>query len=119
MLTTGGLVEAFSQKTKHYPTLTRMMGSYVDAGMAMRDILNTYNWTTHAYLFHEDDEKKAKGHSDCALTIPAIYRSVNKSKSIEHKHFDENDLKKEDYLKILKELKRITRSKYIINLLYV
>lgn len=109
ILTTGGFNDAFALKGQ-YPTLTRMMGSYNDAGQAMLEISRHFNWTTQAYIYHEIDEKKGKGHSSCSMAIGSISRLLSPKDDFYH-YYDENDTDYNEYLRILERAKRKARSK--------
>lgn len=110
ILTTGGLTDAFSIKP-NYPTLTRMMGSYSDTGLAVREIRRHFNWTVQAFIYHDNDENKGKGHSDCSMAISSIFRALNTTDYFSH-NFDETESSYKDYLQFLTKTKRKARSKW-------
>ncbi|KAL9694112.1 hypothetical protein quinque_013397 [Culex quinquefasciatus] len=107
ILTTGGLTDAFSIKP-NYPTLTRMMGSYSDTGLAVREIRRHFNWTVQAFIYHDNDENKGKGHSDCSMAISSIFRALNTTDYFSH-NFDETETSYKDYLQFLTKTKRKAR----------
>ncbi|XP_055636568.1 atrial natriuretic peptide receptor 1 isoform X2 [Toxorhynchites rutilus septentrionalis] len=108
ILTTGGLTDAFSIKSPNYPTLTRMMGSYSDTGLAVREIRKHFNWTVQGFIYHDNDEKSGKGHSDCSMAVSSIFRALNTTDYFSH-NFDELETNYKEYLKILALAKRKTR----------
>lgn len=108
ILTTGGLTDAFSIKSPNYPTLTRMMGSYSDTGLAVREIRKHFNWTIQAFIYHDNDEKSGKGHSDCSMAISSIFRTLNTTDHFSH-NFDENVTSYKDYLRILTQTMKKAR----------
>ncbi|EDS31818.1 atrial natriuretic peptide receptor [Culex quinquefasciatus] len=108
ILTTGGLTDAFSIKP-NYPTLTRMMGSYSDTGLAVREIRRHFNWTVQAFIYHDNDENKGKGHSDCSMAISSIFRALNTTDYFSH-NFDETETSYKDYLQFLTKTKRKART---------
>ncbi|XP_065092696.1 atrial natriuretic peptide receptor 1 isoform X1 [Ochlerotatus camptorhynchus] len=108
ILTTGGFTDAFTIKSPHYPTLTRMMGSYSDTGQALREICRHFNWTTQALIYHDNDEKRGKGHSDCSMAISSIFRVLNTTEYFSH-NFDETETDYKEYLRILEQTKRKAR----------
>lgn len=111
ILTTGGFTDAFTIKSPHYPTLTRMMGSYSDTGQALREICRHFNWTTQALIYHDNDEKRGKGHSDCSMAISSIFRVLNTTEYFSH-NFDETETDYKEYLRIMERTKRKARSKF-------
>lgn len=117
ILTTGGLTDAFSIKPS-YPTLTRMMGSYSDTGLAVREIRRHFNWTVQAFIYHDNDENKGKGHSDCSMAISSIFRALNTTDYFSH-NFDETETSYKDYLQFLTKTKRKARSKWNQTSLYL
>lgn len=108
ILTTGGLADAFTIKSPNYPTLTRMMGSYSDPGLALREMYRHFNWTIQAFIYHDNDEKRGMGHSDCSMAILSIFRVLNTTEYFSHS-FDETETDYKGYLRILEETKRKAR----------
>ncbi|XP_058821835.1 atrial natriuretic peptide receptor 1 isoform X1 [Topomyia yanbarensis] len=108
ILTTGGLTEAFSIKSPNYLTLTRMMGSYSDSGLAVREICKHFNWTIQSFIYHDNTEQSGKGHSDCSMAISSIFRALNATDNFSH-HFDESETDYKEYLRILTRTKKRSR----------
>lgn len=117
ILTTGGLADAFTIKSPNYPTLTRMMGSYSDPGLALREMYRHFNWTIQAFIYHDNDEKRGMGHSDCSMAILSIFRVLNTTEYFSHS-FDETETDYKGYLRILEETKRKARSKCFLKFIF-
>ncbi|XP_072933230.1 atrial natriuretic peptide receptor 1-like [Epargyreus clarus] len=91
VLTAGAQAEAFGHKHPGYITLTRMMGSYTQAAVAIRKIFEEFNWRKPGMLYHNNDISTGKGNSPCFLTLSAIYTVLQKEgRSILNIPFDEN-----------------------------
>ncbi|XP_037036994.1 atrial natriuretic peptide receptor 1-like isoform X1 [Bradysia coprophila] len=106
VITAGGFAEAFNFKSTHYPTLTRMLGSYKHVGIAAHGILKEFNWNTVMLLYHNHDEASGKGNSDCYFTLGGIYRFLNQSSQAQ---FDEEKTTRLDFLKLLDKVKKKAR----------
>lgn len=81
VLTAGGLVESFSLESD-YPTLTRMMGSYVHVGKALKQILLKFNWTTVGLLFYNHPLGSLKGNSKCHFTLQGVYVALDQKAEV-------------------------------------
>ncbi|CAB3233285.1 unnamed protein product [Arctia plantaginis] len=80
VLTAGAQAEAFGYKHLSYSTLTRMMGSYTQAGVAIRKVFEEFHWQRLGMLYHNNDPASGKGNSPCFLTLSAVFTVLNKKK---------------------------------------
>lgn len=109
------------QQSNHFPTLTRLMGSYRQLGRAVARLLSKFNWTTVSFFHHDYAESKSLGHSDCYHTLAGVNKNLNKSNlsnSNSHFVYDQYDVTKEQIIEQLKELKAVSRSKLVYYFFY-
>lgn len=85
VLTAGGLVESFALETE-YPTLTRMMGSYVHVGKAFKQILQKFNWSVIGLLFYNHPLGTLKGNSKCHFALQGVFVALDQK--AEHLSFN-------------------------------
>lgn len=114
VLTAGAQAEAFGYKHPTYMTLTRMMGSYTQAGVAIRKIFEELNWRRLGMLYHNNDLASGQGNSPCFLTLSAIFTVLQKkgSNTIPNIPFDETNTTSTKFKELLSKLSLSTRSKY-------
>lgn len=94
VLTAGAQAEAFGYKQPSYSTLTRMMGSYTQAGVAIRKVFEEFNWRRLGMLYHNNDPASGQGNSPCFLTLSAVFTVLNKKtqeSGIKTYQFDETN----------------------------
>lgn len=84
------------------------MGSFVEAGAGVKNILKHFNWTKSAYLYHQFHVSQELGNSDCSRTLSAVSNIVNGT--LAHKHFDEQQVSYIHIKSILEDIKSKTRS---------
>ncbi|XP_028025177.1 atrial natriuretic peptide receptor 1 [Bombyx mandarina] len=113
VLTAGAQAEAFFYKHPSYATLTRMMGSYTQAGVAIRNIFEEFNWRRLGMLYHNNDPSSGKGNSPCFLTLSAVFTVLNKktsgSDNIITAQFDETNTTNTKFKELLHKLSLSTR----------
>lgn len=108
VITPGGLSEAFNLKL-HYPTLTRMMGTYGHVSYALNAFLKEFQWSRISLLYHNHNEKSGRGHSNCQNSLSAVFRMVDHS--AHHHSFDESATTPGDFEEMLRVVKGKARSK--------
>lgn len=111
VLTAGAQAEAFSFKQPSFTTLTRLMGSYTQAGGALRAVLQQFSWRQLAMLYHNNDDRSL-GNSACFLTLSAVF-TVLKGRGgggIPNFPFDEKDVKPAHLKELLTKLSASSRS---------
>lgn len=86
VITAGAQADHFFHK-QEYPTLTRVMGSYRAVSIAMRHILNYFNWKIAGLLYFDYGANSSKGHSKCYLMLGPVFNSLGASST--HKSFNE------------------------------
>ncbi|KAL0868345.1 hypothetical protein ABMA27_007864 [Loxostege sticticalis] len=112
VLTAGAQAQAFTYKDPSYATLTRMMGSYLQAGIAIRKVFEEFNWRRLAMLYHNNDPSKGQGNSPCFLTLSAIFSVMTKKgdeNSIPNIPFDETNTTSTKLKQLLQKLSLNTR----------
>ncbi|XP_078038727.1 atrial natriuretic peptide receptor 1 [Augochlora pura] len=105
VLTAGGRAEAFRHKSEHYPTLTRMMGSYRLVGEALKNILRRFGWKLIGLLYHNHPMTSSRGHSECHFTLSAVFTALNKTSY--HRSFDQDE--SQNYRQLLETLSNSAR----------
>ncbi|XP_076650294.1 atrial natriuretic peptide receptor 1 [Halictus rubicundus] len=105
VLTAGGRAEAFRHKSVHYPTLTRMMGSYRLVGEALKHILRRFGWKLIGLLYHNHPMTSSRGHSECHFTLSAVFTALNKTSF--HRSFDQDE--SQNYRLLLASLSKSAR----------
>ncbi|KAM3962132.1 receptor type guanylyl cyclase [Aphomia sociella] len=112
VLTAGAQAEAFSYKHPSYMTLTRMMGSYIQAGVAIRKVFEEFSWRRLGMLYHNNDPTTGQGNSPCFLTLSAVF-TVLKTKgseaTIPNIPFDETNTTTTKLKQLLQKLSLNTR----------
>ncbi|XP_050679275.1 atrial natriuretic peptide receptor 1 isoform X1 [Leptidea sinapis] len=110
VITAGAQAEAFVFKHPSYMTLTRMMGSYTQAGVAIRKIFEEFNWRKFGMLYHNHIPSTGKGNSPCFLTLSAIFTVLQKKDtSIPTVAFDETNTTSSKIKELLQNLSLRTR----------
>nr|XP_013189957.1 unnamed protein product [Amyelois transitella] len=112
VITAGAQAEAFSYKSGSYVTLTRMMGSYIQAGVAIRKVFEEFNWRKLGMLYHNNDPTTGQGNSPCFLTLSAIFTVLKKKESsatIPNIPFDERNTTTASLKQLLRKLSLNTR----------
>ncbi|XP_023227113.1 atrial natriuretic peptide receptor 3-like [Centruroides sculpturatus] len=109
LLTSAGENDNFDFKEPHYRLLTRMNGSYSQIGQIFLQVLQKFNWTVAALLFHNYQDRQ-KGHSNCYFTLGAVFTSLGRNAY--HHGFDETD-PDIDYYGLLNAVSKNARSKFI------
>ncbi|CAK1594039.1 unnamed protein product [Parnassius mnemosyne] len=112
VLTAGAQAEAFGYKHPSYLTLTRMMGSYTQAGVAIRKVFEEFNWRKLGMLYHNNNMATGKGNSPCYLTLSAVFSVLlkkNTGSSIPNIPFDETVTNSTVFKKLLQKLSLSTR----------
>ncbi|XP_075984818.1 atrial natriuretic peptide receptor 1-like [Anticarsia gemmatalis] len=111
VLTAGAQAEAFGYKNPSYSTLTRMMGSYTQAGVAIRKVFEEFNWRRLGMLYHNNDPATGKGNSPCFLTLSAVFTVLNKKNTgdIAALPFDETNTTSTKLRELLQKLSLNTR----------
>lgn len=79
VLTAGAQAEAFGYKDPSYSTLTRMMGSYTQAAVAIRKVFEEFKWRRLSMLYHNYDPASGKGNSPCFMTLSAVVTVLKKN----------------------------------------
>nr|XP_024219172.1 atrial natriuretic peptide receptor 3-like [Halyomorpha halys] len=87
VITAGAQADHFFHK-QEYPTLTRVMGSYRAVSIAMRHILNYFNWKIAGLLYFDYGATSSKGHSKCYLMLGPVFNSLGASST--HKSFNDS-----------------------------
>uniref|UniRef100_A0A1B6L105 Guanylate cyclase n=1 Tax=Graphocephala atropunctata TaxID=36148 RepID=A0A1B6L105_9HEMI len=75
VLTAGAQVDHFIHKSE-FPTLTRMMGSYVHVGEALLHILRKFNWSVAGLLYYNHPINSNKGNSKCYFTLQGVFMAL-------------------------------------------
>ncbi|XP_041982760.1 atrial natriuretic peptide receptor 1 isoform X2 [Aricia agestis] len=111
VITAGAQAEAFTYKTPNYRTLTRMMGSYVQAGDAIANVFEEFNWRKVGMMYHNNPVSTGHGNSPCFLTLSAIFTVLQKQSTskIPNLPFDENNITAIEIKQKLKKLSLETR----------
>ncbi|CAK1545472.1 unnamed protein product [Leptosia nina] len=110
VITAGAQAEAFTYKHPSYMTLTRMMGSYTQAGVAIRKIFEEFKWRKLGMLYHNNILSAGKGNSPCFLTLSAIFTVLEKKDdTIPIVPFDETNTTSSKLKEILQKLSLNTR----------
>ncbi|PZC83039.1 hypothetical protein B5X24_HaOG208906 [Helicoverpa armigera] len=112
VLTAGAQAQAFGYKQPSYSTLTRMMGSYTQAGVAIRKVFEEFKWSRIGMLYHNHDPASGKGNSPCFLTLSAIFSVLNKKHNgsdIATSPFDETNITTTKIKELLHKLSLNTR----------
>ncbi|XP_045504211.1 atrial natriuretic peptide receptor 1 isoform X1 [Colias croceus] len=91
VITAGAQAEAFTYKHPTYMTLTRMMGSYTQAGVAIRKIFEEFKWKKIGMLYHNHVMSAGKGNSPCFLTLSAIFTVLGRKAYPPPISFDETN----------------------------
>ncbi|CAH2095493.1 unnamed protein product [Euphydryas editha] len=114
VLTPGAQAEAFGYKIPSYMSLTRMMGSYTQAGDAIRKVFEEFSWRRLSMLYHNNDPSTGKGNSPCFMTLSAVFTVLQKktTDNILNIAFDETNVTTTKIKKLLKKLSLSTRSEY-------
>ncbi|XP_034835758.1 atrial natriuretic peptide receptor 1-like isoform X1 [Maniola hyperantus] len=111
VITAGAQAEAFGYKQPSYMTLTRMMGSYTQAGVAIRKIFEEFNWRRLGMLYHNYASSSGKGNSACFMTLSAVFTVLQKkgTGNIPNIPFDETLLTRAKIKELLQKLSLSTR----------
>ncbi|XP_047510982.1 atrial natriuretic peptide receptor 1-like isoform X1 [Pieris napi] len=110
VITAGAQAEAFTYKVPTFMTLTRMMGSYTQAGVAIRKIFEEFKWRKLGMLYHNTKLSAGKGNSPCFLTLSAIFTVLEKrDDTIPIVPFDETNTTSSKLKEILQKLSLKTR----------
>ncbi|KAL4713025.1 hypothetical protein ACJJTC_014659 [Scirpophaga incertulas] len=112
VITAGAQAQAFTYKHPSYATLTRMMGSYIQAGVAIRKVFEEFNWRRLGMLYHNNDPTTGQGNSPCFLTLSAIFTVMMKKGSeatIPNIPFDEMNTTTTRLKQLLQKLSLNTR----------
>ncbi|CAH2095492.1 unnamed protein product [Euphydryas editha] len=111
VLTPGAQAEAFGYKIPSYMSLTRMMGSYTQAGDAIRKVFEEFSWRRLSMLYHNNDPSTGKGNSPCFMTLSAVFTVLQKktTDNILNIAFDETNVTTTKIKKLLKKLSLSTR----------
>ncbi|XP_039759868.1 atrial natriuretic peptide receptor 1 isoform X3 [Pararge aegeria] len=111
VITAGAQAEAFGYKQPSYMTLTRMMGSYTQAGVAIRKIFEEFNWRKLGMLYHNYAPSSGKGNSPCFMTLSAVFTVLQKkgTGNIPNIPFDETLITTAKIKELLEKLSRSTR----------
>ncbi|CAH2054244.1 unnamed protein product, partial [Iphiclides podalirius] len=112
VLTAGAQAEAFGYKHPSYLTLTRMMGSYTQAGVAIRKVFEEFSWRKLGMLYHNNNPATGKGNSPCYLTLSAVFSVLlkkNTGSSIPNIPFDETVTNTTVIKQLLQKLSLSTR----------
>ncbi|XP_053615286.1 atrial natriuretic peptide receptor 1-like isoform X4 [Plodia interpunctella] len=112
VITAGAQAQAFNYKSPSYATLTRMMGSYIQAGVAIQRVFEEFNWQKLGMLYHNNDLATGQGNSPCYLTLSAIFTVLKKKEynsSIPNIPFDEKNITTANIKQLLTKLSLDTR----------
>ncbi|XP_068619964.1 atrial natriuretic peptide receptor 1-like [Battus philenor] len=112
VLTAGAQAQVFDYKDTGYKTLTRMMGSYTQAGVAIRKVLEEFNWRKLGMLYHNNNPATGQGNSPCYLTLSAVFSVLlkkNSGYSIPNIPFDETVTNRTVLKRLLKKFSLSTR----------
>ncbi|KAJ8711871.1 hypothetical protein PYW08_008825 [Mythimna loreyi] len=113
VLTAGAQAEAFGYKQPSYSTLTRMMGSYTQAGVAIRKVFEEFKWRRIGMLYHNYGPSTGKGNSPCFLTLSAVFtvlKDKNKGSALAVAiPFDETNTTTTKIKEVLQKLSLSTR----------
>ncbi|CAG9568154.1 unnamed protein product [Danaus chrysippus] len=111
VITAGAQAEAFGYKHPSYMTLTRMMGSYTQAGVAIRKVFEEFNWRKLGMLYHNNNPSTGKGNSPCFMTLSAIFSVLQKkgTGNISNIPFDETNTTTTKIKELLMKLSLSTR----------
>ncbi|KAJ0172113.1 hypothetical protein K1T71_012086 [Dendrolimus kikuchii] len=112
VLTAGAQAEAFGYKQPSYSTLTRMMGSYTQAGVALRKVFEEFNWRRLGMLYHNNKPASGQGNSPCFLTLSAVFTVLEKKtqeSGIKAYPFDEMNTTSTEIKVLLEKLSKNTR----------
>ncbi|XP_054258597.1 atrial natriuretic peptide receptor 1-like [Macrosteles quadrilineatus] len=105
VLTAGAQVDHFMYKTE-FPTLTRMMGSYVHVGKALLHILQKFNWSVAGLLYYNYPIGSNKGNSKCHFTLQGVFMALGARSA--HLSFNET-MNYLYYKELLRELSKRAR----------
>lgn len=112
VLSAGAFPFAFDNKTE-YRQLTRVHLAYTTCADFFVYTAQNFNWTTLGLIYHDFDERKGKGRSDCFFLMEAFFyrlKNVFVRRSWNQK-FDETITDDTGYVKLLKEASQNARSK--------
>ncbi|XP_046971836.1 atrial natriuretic peptide receptor 1 isoform X1 [Vanessa cardui] len=111
VLTAGAQAEAFGYKHPSYMSLTRMMGSYIQAGVAIRKIFEEFSWRKLGMLYHNNGPSSGKGNSPCFMTLSAVFTVLQKKETVNIPNipFDETNVTTSKIKHLLQKLSLSTR----------
>ncbi|KAL1122574.1 hypothetical protein AAG570_002904, partial [Ranatra chinensis] len=92
VLTAGGQVNHFVFKSD-FPTLTRLMGSYLFVSEAMKQILNDFGWSAVGLLYYNYGINSNKGNSECHFMLGPVFTTLGHSSV--HRSFNESATSKD------------------------
>ncbi|XP_063548181.1 atrial natriuretic peptide receptor 1-like isoform X1 [Cydia strobilella] len=111
VLTAGAMADSFIHKTSYYMTLTRMMGSYTQASIAISEIFEEFNWHRVGMLYHNNDPSSGHGNSQCFLTLSPVFAILQKRSGADIRNlpFDETNTTSTKIKQLLQKLSLSTR----------
>ncbi|CAH0678051.1 unnamed protein product [Spodoptera exigua] len=113
VLTAGAQAEAFGYKEPSYSTLTRMMGSYTQAAVAIRKVFEEFKWRRLSMFYHNYDPASGKGNSPCFMTLSAVVTVLKKNNKGDNIAttipFDENNITTTKIKELLQKLSKHSR----------
>lgn len=114
VFTSAGNAADFQNKATSYPTLTRLKGAQANnLGNAVRAIIDSFNWTRTA-LIYQNEHTKIKGNSVCFFCMSVVHDKLYEYNASSYQQaFDTDQWKKADIERMLLNLSKQTRSKYM------
>ncbi|KAJ2954872.1 hypothetical protein O0L34_g3193 [Tuta absoluta] len=111
VFTPGAQAEGFYYK-QQYSTLTRMMGSYTQAGFVLQRVFKEFKWNIISMVYHNHNPSKGKGNSLCFMTLSAmssVLKQGNKDATFQTFPIDEDNTTVAFITEQLQKLSKMSR----------
>ncbi|KAI5645832.1 adenylate and guanylate cyclase catalytic domain-containing protein [Phthorimaea operculella] len=116
VFTPGAQAESFYYK-QQFSTLTRMMGSYTQAGFVLQRVFKEFKWNIISMFYQNHNPSKGKGNSLCFMTLSAmtsVLKQGNKDSKFQSYPIIDDDNKNTTAALIKEQLQKLSKTSRIV-----